>query len=274
MTGFNALLLECNRDLDLSTVRLVRHQDTRFKTALSPYDAWILDDGRLESYQSVQKRPVFADVALIAAFVATPVGETVFIGMYENHGCSTVPQGTPDRLTGEDVSGQHQYDLRRSPMLQDLHGRVVIDWGPAARTWVQRPDNQNKLILEISRARYEPPFPGFMDFTAQLSGLRALPAAWKGALAAVNGVYLLVCPNTGERYVGSASGESGFWGRWEAYVSTGHGGNIGMREVPPSDYHVSILEVAASSASIADILAMEARWKRKLFTRDFGLNRN
>ena len=66
----------------------------------------------------------------------------------------------------------------------------------------------------------------------------------------------------------------GFLGRWRAYVSDGHGGNVGMKIRDPSDYMVSILEVAGSNASTEDIIAMETVWKTKLLSRSIGLNRN
>ena len=37
---------------------------------------------------------------------------------------------------------------------------------------------------------------------------------------------------------------------------------------------MAILEVAGSAASRDDVLAMEALWKRKLGSRETGLNRN
>jgi len=42
----------------------------------------------------------------------------------------------------------------------------------------------------------------------------------------------------------------------------------------PSDYQISILEVAGSSASDNDILEMEQLWKSKLPSLEMGLNRN
>ena len=45
-------------------------------------------------------------------------------------------------------------------------------------------------------------------------------------LSAVSGVYLLVHPESGKLYVGKAVGTEGFWGRWEQYVASGHGGNL------------------------------------------------
>jgi hypothetical protein len=76
----------------------------------------------------------------------------------------------------------------------------------------------------------------------------------------------------GKHYVGSASGDGGFWERWDNYYRTGHGGNEGMKLAPGNDYQVSILEVASSSLSRDEIVRTEERWKDKLLTRSFGLN--
>ena len=103
---------------------------------------------------------------------------------------------------------------------------------------------------------------------------RAHDALQRAALGAARGVYLLACPRTREHYVGSADGADGFFGRWMDYVTTGHGGNAGMRIRDPSDYLVSVLEVAGSTAGRSDILAMEEAWKRKLMSRSIGLNKN
>ncbi len=85
---------------------------------------------------------------------------------------------------------------------------------------------------------------------------------------------MLTCPKTREQYVGSAAGADGFHGRWLSYARDGHGGNVGLKSRDPSDYQVSILEVAGSVATFEDILAMEALWKQKLQSREMGLNKN
>ncbi|MBI5692385.1 MAG: hypothetical protein HZC55_20070 [Verrucomicrobia bacterium] len=46
------------------------------------------------------------------------------------------------------------------------------------------------------------------------------------------------------------------------------------RQLPSSDYQVTVLEVAASSVQVEELMAMESRWKEKLGTREFGLNAN
>ena len=84
---------------------------------------------------------------------------------------------------------------------------------------------------------------------------------------------MLTCPATDETYVGSATGTGGFWQRWMNYAADGHGGNIGLRERDRSDYRVSILQVAGSTDTYDDVIAMEMLWKRKLRTRH-SLNRN
>jgi hypothetical protein len=155
-----------------------------------------------------------------------------------------------------------------------LIGKLFIEWGPATRTWVQRADQQNKRVKELRTEFKEPDFPGFLNFVSPLSKLDALPKGWTTALQSSKGVYLLTCPKTKEQYVGSARGAEGFWNRWQFYAQTGHGHNVGLKSRAPSDYQVSILEVAGSASTDNDILAMEQRWKTKLQSQEMGLNRN
>jgi hypothetical protein len=166
------------------------------------------------------------------------------------------------------------YDLQRDEQLADLEGKLFIDWGAGALSWVQRADYQNKPIIELRPEFKEPGFPGFLNFLEPLSKMESLPNSWIQVLNHATGVYLLTCPKTKEQYVGSAYGAEGFWQRWMEYVTTGHGGNVALKSREPSDYQVSILEVAGSSLQIEDILKMEARWKEKLQSREMGLNRN
>jgi hypothetical protein len=134
--------------------------------------------------------------------------------------------------------------------------------------------NGDKQVIEINRTFQEEAFPGYTNFISNLASLPSLPAGWLSALKAAQGVYLLTCPRSREQYVGSAYGADGFWGRWQAYVEGGHGGNVGLRSRDTSDYQISILEVAGSAATVEDILAMEGLWKDKLQSREMGLNRN
>jgi hypothetical protein len=217
---------------------------------------------------------VFANAQKLAAFVATPFDETLFVGLYEIGEVGRTPNRTTDPLTNKDVSGLHFYDLNLSERLADYRGRLIVNWGPGFRSWVQRADRKDKEVVEISRSVNDPPFPGFLDFRERLSTLKTVPMAWRTALGAVQGIYLLTCPKSGKQYVGKAHGAGGFWARWEQYVASGHGGNRRMLDVPESDYQVCVIEVANSSASGDTLDKMEFRWKKKLLSREFGLNGN
>jgi hypothetical protein len=166
------------------------------------------------------------------------------------------------------------YDLTLEERLRDLVGLLLIDWGLGNRAWLQLADKQDKRVTELRTRLTEPDFPGFLSFTEPLSKLESLPKGWTDVLKCSKGIYLLVCPKTREQYVGSATGEGGFWSRWEEYVRTGHGGDVALKSREPSDYQVSILEVAGTASTVENILEMEGRWKKKLQSREMGLNRN
>lgn len=265
---FNLLLNTAG--ISPASTRLVRHQDRRG----SAYDLWRANNGSFERYQSIQSKEVFDVGDWLASFVATPFNETLFVGIYRVHGMGVVADGQLDPLGGHDVSGLHEYAIDRADALSDYAGRLVIGWGDGYRSWLQRADRQDKPIVELRKTINDPPFPGFDSFEHSIRTLVAVPHTWRTALSAVSGVYLLVSLKTGRQYVGSAVGEDGFWGRWVAYAVNGHGGNVGLRLAAEDDYRVSILEVASSTASEDDVLALESKWKEKLLSRKFGLNRN
>lgn len=279
MLTFNMLLTEAG--LDPSKVKLVRHKDERPRAnpayrGITPYSLWRASDGRFDFYQRVQKDDVFRDVTHLAAFVVTPkpAEETLFAGIWRVGGRGTVDEDLADPLDGNSIQGLNLYDLERLHALQEFEGRLVIDWGPGHRKWVQRAHRQPKKIVELRRQFQEPEYPGHMAFIGRLSEIVSVPETWKTALSSVGGVYLLVCQKTGRQYVGSAHGRGGLLARWMQYACDGHGGNQGMRLEPHREYQVSVLETAPSSASLDDVLELEGRWKAKLCSKKFGLNRN
>ncbi|TCZ58560.1 GIY-YIG nuclease family protein [Roseicella aquatilis] len=273
--GFNLLLRTAG--LDPGDVRLLRHRE-RAKPGHTPYEWW-RDDlplfQRYQARQSIANRP-HLDAAHWAAFVVTTEAETLFAGLYRIGGREEITADAPgtDRDAVDPAGTCDAYAATLTDDLADLIGRVIIDWGPGLRAWIQRADRQDKPILEIRRSFQEPGFPGYQHVILPLSRVTALPRTWGAALRASRGVYLLTCPRTREQYVGAATGEGGFLGRWLDYAATGHGGNVALRSREASDYQVSILEVAGDAATTEDILGMEARWKAKLQSRDMGLNRN
>lgn len=270
MFDFNSLLVEAG--IPIERTRLVRHQSKGKRT---PYDLWLARDQSLERYQQIQTKEKFTVGDWLATFVVTPFGETLFVGIYHCSALGVAPDGTIDPLGGHDVSGLHHYSIELKPELAEYAGRIVVDWGAGYLAWVQQAKKQSKPIVELRKSSaIDPPFPGYARFRHSIRDLPSVPLRWRDALAAVSGIYLLASTTTGRLYVGSAYGDQGFWGRWEEYFRSGHGGNVGMRAVMSDELQVSILEIAASSATLADVIAMESLWKDRLLSRQFGLNLN
>ncbi len=147
MLTFNAILR--HEGIDPKQVRLVRHQDNRSSVNCTPYNLWRAGDGRLETYQRIQKREVFDVGSLLASFVATPTNDTLFIGLYRVDGIGIAPKGTIDPVAQAERGGLHLYDIRREERLSDYAGHLIVDWGEGFRAWVQRADRKDKAVLEI-----------------------------------------------------------------------------------------------------------------------------
>lgn len=259
--------------IDRAKVRLVRHRDNRLAPGRM-YEAWRKDRDAFEAYQSAQKRDVFKVGYLLASFIVTEVGKTVFVGLYRVDAVGTCPLGSIDPLLNIDVSGHFRYDLAVTDGLADYVDMAVIDWGPGTRSWVQRADKQTKRVLEIAH-QYEPRFPGFRTFVRPIDEIPTLPNGWQQVLRSVKGVYLLVDLDNGKQYVGSAKGAESLLGRWMSYAGAGDGGNLGLKKAAadgPRRYQVSVLEVVDENTPDATIEQIESYWKNKLLSRQFGLN--
>ena len=278
MLEFSDLLSKAG--LALADVRLLRHQ-AKAPNGLTPYVLWRDRLDAFDDYQHIQTAGNRAKLAAPywASFVVPLTGGTLFAGLYEARFAGRAMEGWMDPLynrPGSDLTNDEidAYDLTRSIGLEPYIGRLWIEWGAGTRSWIQRADRQSKAIVELNRRFREDAFPGYTHFITNISEVASLPAGWVTALREVRGVYLLTSANTKEQYVGSATGEGGFQARWLNYAADGHGGNIGLKSRDQSDYQVSILEVSGSAASTDEILAVEQLWKRKLQSRQMGLNRN
>jgi hypothetical protein len=273
---FNSILSTAG--FSLTEVRLMRHKDNQALKGRTPYELWRDDRPQFEVYQSthsMEKRAKL-NTPYWAVFLGTPQDETLFIGMYRVLSRRLLDRELPNPSTNETkLPGSCDlYELILDQKLCDLAGRLVIDWGAGDRAWIQRADRQDKPVLELRAQFKEPEFPGYLNFREPLSRLDLFPPGWKDALQSSKGIYLLTCPRTHEQYIGSATGENGFWGRWQEYAQTGHGGDVALKSREPSDYQATILEVAGSAATVNEILQMEILWKLKLQSREMGLNRN
>jgi hypothetical protein len=123
-------------------------------------------------------------------------------------------------------------------------------------------------------------FPGYDRINLSYSELQRVITKdnWKVALQNQKGIYLITDRSNGKKYVGSAYGQNMILGRWEEYVSNGHGGNIGLRGLDfdyiRKNFSYSILDIYKGTTGDEIILEREVYWKNVLGSREFGYNMN
>lgn len=229
--------------------------------------------GTFNSWQEHQTRRNF-NCESVLSLIDLGNKTWMFAGVYEVLGDKPHPK----------VEGDTLYSLRLRPKQADLIGRIIVQHTRTRQSYIWCKTAGELPILEIRR---EPmtiaDFPGYNSVAISHQTLTTIVkqklSSWHGALANIKGVYLITDLSNGKHYVGKASGSVGIWQRWRQYVETGHGGNAELRKVLKSrgpeharHFQYSILEIADSHASDADILAREGHWMNVLQTRKFGLN--
>ena len=190
----------------------------------------------------------------------------------------------------KDRSGK-SYKVKRTNMGVDYIGRLKI-YSPykarATRTKMEEfyDDFEVKELLDKPISNIFPrSFPGFDMVNLSFKDLENLMKSddpdWRNQLESVRGIYLITDEKTGKRYVGSASGDGGVWGRWGSYVYTGHANNKGIRELIEDknlkkkerglnycrkNFHFSLLEHWTHMASKETIKYREGYWMEALRT--------
>ena len=179
-----------------------------------------------------------------------------------------------------------KYQTTEIPGLGHLVGRVIVQYHRTSRQSYRHGGSlgASLLVHEIRPERLSiEDFPGYssarLDFSTLRIVIRQRPTAWVTALRSVSGVYLIADKSNGKQYVGSASGEGGIWGRWEAYAKSGDGGNKELVALlaekgdgHSSNFLFSILEICDLIATKDEVLSRESHWKNVLLSREFGYN--
>ena len=155
---FNTILVGAG--LNLADVRLLRHKDLSAAKGRTPYELWRDHRSGFDTYQSIQSFVNRSKLQSLywATFLATPSDKTLFVGLYSVKNRRILEKDTPrPHMDGIDMAGSTDvYDLTLENALEDLIGKLFIDWGPGLRSWIQRPDRQNKQITELRTEFKEP----------------------------------------------------------------------------------------------------------------------
>ena len=264
--------------------KLLRHQDRRYDIRELRRHNW------LEIYQGYQSKPRFHDAAQLVSFYGLAGTRAGFYGVYkvlEHIPASQGPfiEAYPKSRDWGAAGAGYFYNLARDERFDDLRDRLIIDWGPGTLAWVQKLDN--KPVLEIKEpGRSLPPFEDYLEFSLTYAGLQDLFAKeeahrdWRIPLSSVAGVYLVLAEDSGDLYIGSAYGESGIWGRWRNYASSGDGGNVKLTKLIqknpayPERFRFSVLQILPRTMAREEVIKRETLYKDKLGSKAHGLNSN
>ena len=175
------------------------------------------------------------------------------------------------------------YEYEILPEYEKYFGRLIIKFKNKSQTMIRL---ANSVINECEVVQILPDtfdndiFPGYDKVNVSWEELSRVIEKdnWKTALKNQKGVYLITDIFNGKMYVGSAYGEHMILGRWQSYVKTGNGGNIGLKKLSfdyiKKNFRYSILDIFKSTVDDHTIIDKENWWKNVLHTREFGYNKN
>jgi hypothetical protein len=168
------------------------------------------------------------------------------------------------------------FRLKQMDFYNAWKGRLIVGWPPPERSWWRRAhSNEMPVLAIIEESALVSALPRWDEIDLRWSELRALPSRLKTALAEWRGIYYILDTSDRKGYVGSAYGKQNLPGRWLAYSSRGHGGNVLLRKCDPFNFRFTILQRLSPDAEVAEVVALESAWKARLHTRaPLGLNEN
>ena len=291
--NLNDLLTKQGLDTKLRKhIVVMRHRP--HEQALRKVLPWLAAEkpGLFNAYQQTQSDRVeqaLKQAKYLASFIGHQPGKAVFVGLYKvgrSHSLSFKEFWRVRDLRELEKLGMRGFkkgerpsclwfDLKLTDVYADWKGKLIVQWPGLERAWYRWADRNEfpvKAILEESLLVRE--MPAAEELTLSWEELRNLPRSWKSALAQWRGVYLIVDRSDGRSYVGSAYGRDNIHSRWSNYAARGHGGNKQLRSRKPENFLFSILERVSPDMVPEEVIQKEGNWKKRLHTREFGLNDN
>ena len=254
--------------IDLSRTRLIRHALNNEKckecNELGHFDLY-------NSHQSVD----FSDVGdYWIVFKSGLCTTAILYNVYKVIGKTPDTQYSfPNNFTDGPKNECAIYSLEVIDEFREYTDRLVIDWGKDTVNWCKYKLDLKITALKDTTAKFE----GYDYFTLTFSELEDIINAgksteWYTALSKIHAIYLIVDNTNGKQYIGSSKGYNGLWGRWDTYVKTHDGGNIGLIELLKQhpdrykNFSFTILQLLSKKLSDNQIDDIETKWKKKLNT--------
>ncbi len=267
--------------LNPKEVKLIRHAFSH-ETFKKYYEM-----GKVKEYTQHQKKDFSKGYKYWMVFISDGGSLARFEGLYtvldelpdtkEN-----MPEGCPDIEAFKGEASIFMIEIME--VLADYEGKLIIEWGKSARSWAQKGTTEKPIVA--IQAKQLKVFEGFEKLILPYDELKEIVEnkhiyeSWHTALSSVYAVYLITDIISGKQYVGSAYNKGGLLGRWTIYIETGHGNNrkmIELLEEFPNRYRqfeFSVLQILPKNLSDEEVIHVENLWKKKLHTREFGLNEN
>lgn len=244
-----------------------------------PMDVYL--EGGFDEWQSWQTRKNFECQYVIGLVELPGTKKWLLAGVY-------------DSLKAREIKGvkenrEYVYDYRRVPEFAEFEGRLILDYTKPRANYLYLETCLKSMVVSsiLEKPMTVGKFPGFKEVDVSHRELKIIVnqslESWQTALSSVAGVYLISDRTDGEHqlYVGSATGTGGLWDRWVSYSKNGHGENTRIRDLHKKrgenfaeNFSFSILEIADKHTGKEEMMLKENHWKRRLLTRDSGLNGN
>ncbi|QXH49630.1 GIY-YIG nuclease family protein [Pseudomonas fakonensis] len=243
-----------------------------------PMDVYLA--GEFDDWQSWQSRRNFECDYVIGLVEIPGTKKWLLAGVYDSLKLNA--KTNPDK-------NDFVYDYRRVPEFAALEGRLILDYTKPRGNYLWLETCLKSMVVSsmLEKPMTVGKFPGYKDVDISHAELKIIVRegleSWQSALCNVAGVYLISDRTRGEEllYVGSATGTQGLWGRWSNYAHNGHGDNVRIRDLHrkrgdafAENFRFSILEIADKHTGKDEMMLKEIHWKRRLLTRDSGLNGN
>jgi len=283
---FNDLLLRSG--IEPESVLIFRHRPP--EPALRKVLPWLASE-RHDVYNAYQRshgpkvEVALQKAAYVASFIGNEPGKALFVGLYRRGAfglvgrdeCYADPafKALGDLGLIETRENFLRFDLDRTEFYAQWAGRLVVDWPPPERSWWRwAARNELRVAAVHEHDILATTMPDWQRLVLTWTELAVLPRRWRAALAEWRGIYMIFDTRDAKPYVGSAYGSDNILGRWLAYAASGHGGNVELKGRDPTSFRFSILQRVSPDMEVSDVIALEATWKERLHSREFGLNAN
>jgi hypothetical protein len=281
--------LLAKQGLNLDKVMVMRHRpmEHRMRRVLP----WLAAEkpAIFNAYQQAQHpgaERALMKADFVASFIAQEGEKALFIGLYRRGkwrpvtskqfwAIPAVAELKPFKLRG--LEGRRTclwFDLTPTDIYSEWNGRLVVNW-PTGRLWWRWAKSNSFPVYAIhEESLLDAEMQAWNRLSLTWEDLRVMPTKCKAALRQWRGVYYIFDVKVGKGYVGSACGGENILGRWLDYAASGHGGNKKLKGRDPNDFLFTILQRTSPDMERDEVGQLEASWKDRLHTRDYGLNDN